>query len=88
MTTNENEFIFGLAEKISVEEGTAVHKYLMGKEIKKLADTITSMGETAHPKLHTDAIEEDKEWNKLLDDLFEKVADFAETHGYGEIVNN
>lgn len=86
--TKDNEILFGLAERLGVEEGKAVHQHLMRNEVKKLADTIIALGETSHPKLDSESINENKEWNDLLDNLFEKVADFAREHGYEEVLEN
>ena len=72
----DNEILFDLAERLGVEEGKAVHQHLMRKEVKKLGDTIIALGETSHPKLDSESINE------------KKVADFAREHGYEEVLEN
>ncbi len=84
----DNEMLFGLAESLGVEQGKAIHKYLMGKEIGTLANTITHLGETSNPKLDNESIKENADWNALLDRLFDEVADFARAHGYEDALDD
>lgn len=60
----------------------AKHKALMQAEINTALETLVNLGNTSDPKSANEVIEESSEWNKLLDRLFEEVADFAINHGY------
>lgn len=85
--TRDNEMLFDLAEMLGVEQGKAVHQHIIKGEIKTLGDTIIHLGETSHPKLDSESIEENADWNALLDKLFDEVADFARAHGYEDVLN-
>lgn len=58
------------------------HKALMQAEINTALETLVNLGETSDPKSVNEVIEENREWSKLLDRLYEEVADFARDHGY------
>ena len=60
----------------------AKHKALMQAEINTALETLVNLGETSDPKSVNEVIDENREWSRLLDRLYEEVADFARDHGY------
>ena len=60
----------------------AKHKALMQAEINTALETLVNLGETSDPKSVNEVIDENRGWSRLLDRLYEEVADFARDHGY------